>query len=217
MTVSSLACSPATLTGPATSACTVTLSGPAPTGGSAIALASNNASLTVPASLTIARRRDHWFFHRYCRNSLKRRDSRHNSDVERQFQDGFVQLGASCESDRVGLRSDIAHVRRQQHLYHQLERSGAGWRNLRHDLKQYRARDCAWFRADRRLRHNGYVHCDSQHNFDGSNRCPHGQAQRVLRNCVPGTHARHRHDMPLFSVGPGDFADLGYDSGYHWR
>jgi trimeric autotransporter adhesin len=53
VTLSSVTCTPASLTGPGTSTCTVTLSGPVPTGGAAIALTSNNVSLTVPASVTI--------------------------------------------------------------------------------------------------------------------------------------------------------------------
>jgi trimeric autotransporter adhesin len=52
--ISTLACSPTTLGQSAVSSCTVTLSQTAPTGGSAVTLASNNTSLTVPASVTVA-------------------------------------------------------------------------------------------------------------------------------------------------------------------
>ncbi len=53
-TVSSLQCSPASLSSGAASACTVTVSQAAGTGGTAVALSSNNALLGVPASFTVA-------------------------------------------------------------------------------------------------------------------------------------------------------------------
>ena len=53
-TVSSLACSPATINTPGSSSCTVTISAAAPTGGTAVALSSNSSSLAVPASVTVA-------------------------------------------------------------------------------------------------------------------------------------------------------------------
>ena len=49
--ISSVTCNPVNLNANATSSCTVTLSPAAPTGGSNVTLASNNASLTVPASV----------------------------------------------------------------------------------------------------------------------------------------------------------------------
>jgi hypothetical protein len=52
--VSGVVCSPTSLGQSAASTCTVTLTQTAPTGGSTVALASNNASLTVPASVTVA-------------------------------------------------------------------------------------------------------------------------------------------------------------------
>jgi hypothetical protein len=52
--VSGVACLPARLGQGAVSMCAVTLTQPAPTGGTAVALASNNASLTVPASVAVA-------------------------------------------------------------------------------------------------------------------------------------------------------------------
>ncbi len=52
VTPSSVACNPASVNAPGTSACTVTLSGAAPSGGLAVALSSNNANATVPASVT---------------------------------------------------------------------------------------------------------------------------------------------------------------------
>jgi hypothetical protein len=52
--VSGVVCSPASLGQSAVSGCTVTLTQTAPGGGSAVTLASNNASLTVPASVTVA-------------------------------------------------------------------------------------------------------------------------------------------------------------------
>ena len=51
--MSTLACSPASLGPGAAGTCTVTLTQTAPIGGSAITLASNNTSLTVPASVTV--------------------------------------------------------------------------------------------------------------------------------------------------------------------
>ena len=54
VTVSALQCAPASIAPGATSSCTVTLSNAAPTGGSSVALSSNNAALTVPASVTVA-------------------------------------------------------------------------------------------------------------------------------------------------------------------
>ncbi len=53
-TISSLTCSPASLSSSATASCTVTLNAAAPTGGSSVTLASNNASLSVPASVKVA-------------------------------------------------------------------------------------------------------------------------------------------------------------------
>ncbi len=52
--ISSLTCSPGSLNPGAVGTCTVTLTQTAPTGGSTVTLASNNASLTVPASVTVA-------------------------------------------------------------------------------------------------------------------------------------------------------------------
>jgi hypothetical protein len=52
--VSGVVCSPASLGQSAASGCTVTLTQTAPTGGSSVTLASNNASLTVPASVIVA-------------------------------------------------------------------------------------------------------------------------------------------------------------------
>ena len=49
-----MACNPTSLGQSAVSTCTVTLTQTAPTGGSSVTLASNNASLTVPASVTVA-------------------------------------------------------------------------------------------------------------------------------------------------------------------
>jgi trimeric autotransporter adhesin len=53
-TISSLACNPGNLNPNAFATCTLTLNTGAPAGGSAITLASNNASLSVPASVTVA-------------------------------------------------------------------------------------------------------------------------------------------------------------------
>ena len=52
--LSSLTCAPSTIGPNATSACTVTLTSAAPAGGASVALSSNNAALTVPASVTVA-------------------------------------------------------------------------------------------------------------------------------------------------------------------
>jgi uncharacterized protein (TIGR03437 family) len=53
-TVTGLACAPASVVSGGTSSCTVTLSKAAPTGGSPVALSSNNAAVKVPASVTVA-------------------------------------------------------------------------------------------------------------------------------------------------------------------
>ena len=50
----SLSCSPGTVNAPGSSSCTVTLTAPAPTGGVTVGLSSNNANVTVPASLSVA-------------------------------------------------------------------------------------------------------------------------------------------------------------------
>src|SRR5207245_7602319 len=52
--VSSLALSPANVTGGSPSAGTVTLNGPAPAGGAQVTLSSNNPAAGVPASVTVA-------------------------------------------------------------------------------------------------------------------------------------------------------------------
>ncbi len=52
--LSSITCAPKSLNGGQISTCTVTLTQTAPAGGSIVTLASNNASLTVPASVTVA-------------------------------------------------------------------------------------------------------------------------------------------------------------------
>jgi hypothetical protein len=54
VSMSSLACSPASLGPNSSSTCTVTLSNTAPTGGANVTLASTNLTLTVPASVTVA-------------------------------------------------------------------------------------------------------------------------------------------------------------------
>jgi hypothetical protein len=51
--VSTLACNPTSIDSGAATTCTVTLSQAAPSGGSAVALSSNNAALTVPASVSV--------------------------------------------------------------------------------------------------------------------------------------------------------------------
>ena len=52
--LTALNCSSNSMTGAGTDACTVTLNAGAPSGGLAVALASNNSAVTLPASLTIA-------------------------------------------------------------------------------------------------------------------------------------------------------------------
>src|SRR2546427_11718171 len=52
--VSSLALSPANVTGGSPSAGTVTLNGPAPAGGAQVTLSSNDPAAVVPASVTVA-------------------------------------------------------------------------------------------------------------------------------------------------------------------
>ncbi len=54
VTVSSLFCSPTSVSSAGSSTCTVTLSSPAGTGGAAVTLSSSAASLTVPASVPVA-------------------------------------------------------------------------------------------------------------------------------------------------------------------
>ena len=51
--LSAIACASASITGAGTDACTVTLTAAAPTGGFSVGLASNNAALTVPSSVTV--------------------------------------------------------------------------------------------------------------------------------------------------------------------
>ena len=52
-TLSAISCGTASYTGAGTDACTLSLTGPAPSGGLAIALSSNNSSVTVPASVPV--------------------------------------------------------------------------------------------------------------------------------------------------------------------
>ena len=52
--LSALSCGSSSITGAGTDNCTVTLNGPAPSGGFAVSLASNNSAVSVPASVTIA-------------------------------------------------------------------------------------------------------------------------------------------------------------------
>lgn len=54
LAVSNVALNPSTIAGGATSTGTVTLTGPAPAGGSVVTLASDNAAATVPSSVTVA-------------------------------------------------------------------------------------------------------------------------------------------------------------------
>ncbi|MBZ5634643.1 MAG: hypothetical protein LAO55_16090, partial [Acidobacteriia bacterium] len=51
--VSSVNCTPGTVNAPGSSACTVTLTGAAPSGGLLVTLSSNNANATVPANVTV--------------------------------------------------------------------------------------------------------------------------------------------------------------------
>ncbi|MGA3240835.1 MAG: hypothetical protein ABSG03_31575 [Bryobacteraceae bacterium] len=53
-TVASLSCLPAVLTGSGTATCTVALTGSAPTGGATVTLTNSDATLSVPASVTVA-------------------------------------------------------------------------------------------------------------------------------------------------------------------
>ena len=53
-TLSSLSCGTSAYTAAGTDACTVTLTGAAPSGGFTVALSSNNSAVTVPASVTVA-------------------------------------------------------------------------------------------------------------------------------------------------------------------
>ena len=53
ITVNTLACSPTSIGAGQSGTCTVTLSGAAPAGGASVALASNNASVTVPSAVTV--------------------------------------------------------------------------------------------------------------------------------------------------------------------
>jgi len=53
-TISSLSCTPSTVTGPGSSACTVTLSSAAGSSGATVSLSSNNAAVTVPGSVLVA-------------------------------------------------------------------------------------------------------------------------------------------------------------------
>jgi hypothetical protein len=53
-TLSALSCGTGSYAGAGTDACTVSLTGAAPSGGFAVALSSNNSSVTVPASVTVA-------------------------------------------------------------------------------------------------------------------------------------------------------------------
>ncbi|HUA62121.1 MAG TPA: Ig-like domain-containing protein [Verrucomicrobiae bacterium] len=52
-TVSSLQCNPSTIASGGSTTCTVTLSLPAPSGGTVVSLADNNSALTVPGSVTV--------------------------------------------------------------------------------------------------------------------------------------------------------------------
>ena len=52
--LSAVACNPTTLASGASSACTVTLSQPAPAGGTTVSLSSNNTNLSVPASVNVS-------------------------------------------------------------------------------------------------------------------------------------------------------------------
>ncbi len=53
-TLSAISCNTASYTGAGTDACTVTLSGAAPSGGFAVALSSSNSAVMVPSSVTVA-------------------------------------------------------------------------------------------------------------------------------------------------------------------
>ncbi len=52
--LSGLSCGSSSMTGAGTDACTVTLNAPAPSGGFAVSLASNNSAVSVPASVAVA-------------------------------------------------------------------------------------------------------------------------------------------------------------------
>ena len=53
LTVGTVSCTNASMTGSGSDACTVNLTGAAPAGGMAVSLASNNAAVTVPATVTV--------------------------------------------------------------------------------------------------------------------------------------------------------------------
>ena len=92
--LSSLACNPTSLSSGATSSCTITLNKTA-SGATVITFASNNASLTVPASAVVAAGSTTGLRHGYCRDDRQDSECRGHGNAQRQFADGHPVPGAS--------------------------------------------------------------------------------------------------------------------------
>ncbi len=115
--VSGVACNPASLGQSAVSTCTVTLTQSAPTGGTGVTLASNNALLTVPASVTVASGATTATFsaiggghHRQQSERDRHCDARHQFSDRRRRSCGAARLGR-------GLHSRQSRPERGQHVY----------------------------------------------------------------------------------------------------
>ena len=140
--VSAVGCSPISLGQGAVSTCTVTLTQIAPTGGSSVTLASNNASLTVPASGYGSARRHNSDVQRdgsaASTASQSKRDR--NRDPRKQFPDRYhhsVSVGVGSRFG-CGLQSHQSRAKRCQHLHGDADpdRSG-GWIESDSGQQQY--------------------------------------------------------------------------------
>ena len=143
--LTSLQCSPTTLGSGAKSTCTAGLSMASPTGGTVVTLSSNSASLTVPASVTVAAGAATASFSRY------RRDVDHQPERLRHGQAGHglsfrrPDPASSGAIERHDVLADDVAFRAAEHLHGQFEPGGAIRRNRGCSVRQQPPFDDAEF------------------------------------------------------------------------
>ena len=117
MLVSSLACNPTSLGQNAVSTCTVTLTQTAPTGGSSVTLTNNNASLTVPASVTVAAGATSATFSATAAASIASNQSATVTATLGSSSQRHDQSGGAGAGLLPGLQSDQSGTERCQHVH----------------------------------------------------------------------------------------------------
>ena len=135
--VSGVACSPTSLGQSAVSTCTVTLTQTAPAGGSSVTLGSNNASLTVPASVTVAAGATTATFSATAAASIASNQSATvTATLGSSSQTADHQSAGAGARLRGGLQSRRVWAERGEHLHGDADPDGSGRRIERHTGEQ---------------------------------------------------------------------------------